>query len=343
MKYPRRLRLAHLPTPIHQLERTSAQVGREIYVWRDDLTGFMESGNKARKLEFLLADALQQGATRIITAGGSQSNHTRTTAYLTRRLGLEVSIVVREPKQGRAAVDMPTGNLLLNQLCGADLTYISYAAYQTAGNIYRPFLEREAELAQQRGERPYVILEGGSVPLGCWGYIAGVEEMLNSWQAAGTGTSSPDALFCAVGSGGTLAGLQLGYQIYDLPLHRLWGVNVCDSEDYFQKRIGKLLADTNQEFGLGLRDPTLQILDGHLGEGYGSATDEDFDFYMKLAREDGVLLDPVYTGKAFRGMLREIEKAPSRFGEKILFLHSGGTFALFAYQEQVARCLKDTV
>src|SRR5688572_4335139 len=124
MNYPPRLRLAHLPTPIHKLERTSAQVGREIYVWRDDLTGFVESGNKARKLEFLLADAVQRKATRIVTAGGSQSNHTRATAYLARRLGLEVTIVVREPRQGRATLATPTGNLLLNQLCGADFTYI---------------------------------------------------------------------------------------------------------------------------------------------------------------------------------------------------------------------------
>lgn len=339
MKYPRRLRLAHLPTPIHKLERTSAQVGRDIYIWRDDLTGFVESGNKLRKLEFLLADALHQKANRVITAGGAQSNHTRTTAYLARRLGLDVTIVVREPKQGRAALGTPTGNLLLNQICGADLTYITYAEYQAAGSIYRPFLDREAELARERKEKPYVILEGASVPLGCWGYMAGVDEMLASWEAAGTGTSAPDALFCAVGSGGTHAGLQLGYQLHGLPLNTLWGVNVCDSEDYFRKRIGKLLDDTTEEFGLGLRDRTLQILDGHFGEGYGTASDQDLRFYMKLAQEDGVLLDPVYTGKAFQGMLREVQKAPDRFGRKILFLHSGGTFAIFAYQEQFARCL----
>ena len=237
----------------------------------------------------------------------------------------------------------PTGNLLLNQFCGADLTYISYAEYQEAGSVYRPFLEREAELSWQRNEKPYVILEGGSVPLGCWGYMAGVEEMLASWKGAGTGTSAPDAFFCAVGSGGTLAGLQLGYQLHSLPLRSLWGVNVCDSEEYFRQRIGKLLDDTNHQFGLGLPDRTLQILDGHFGEGYGTATDADFKFYMKLARQDGLLLDPVYTGKAFQGMLREIEKSADRFGRKILFLHSGGTFALFAYQEQIARCLKDTV
>lgn len=127
MTYPSRLELAHLPTPIHKLERLSAEVGCELYVWRDDLTGFVESGNKARKLEFLLAHALELGANRVISSGGVQSNYTRATSFLARRLGLKVALVVREPKTGHDSTAAPAGNLLLNRIAGADLHYVSYA------------------------------------------------------------------------------------------------------------------------------------------------------------------------------------------------------------------------
>src|SRR5688572_15644428 len=125
INYPPRLQLAHLPTPIHKLERLSAEIGRDLYIWRDDLTGFVESGNKIRKLEFLLAHALECGANRVITSGGIQSNHTRATSFAARRVGLKVALVVREPKTG--PVSEPTGNLLLNRIAGADLHFISYA------------------------------------------------------------------------------------------------------------------------------------------------------------------------------------------------------------------------
>ena len=331
MNYPKRVSLAHLPTPIHKLPRLSARVGKEIYVWRDDMTGFAESGNKVRKLEFLLADALQQGATRIITAGGYQSNHTRAAAFCARRLGLEISIVVREPKTGRDPKELPTANLLLNQIADADLHFVSYAEYQAAGSTYGAFLDKVAAQSKAKGEKPYIIYEGGSQPIGCFGYIYGVEQMLPTWRAA-AGTDFPDALFCADGSGGTHAGLHLGYELHGLNPKKLWAINVCDSAEYFQKRVGDLIERTSRE---------LQVLDGHFGTGYGIATDNDLRFYASLAREEGILLDPTYTGKAFQGMLAEIKKAPDRFGTRILFLHSGGAFGTFAYLQQYANALKD--
>jgi D-cysteine desulfhydrase len=335
VNYPKRIPLANLPTPIHKLPRLSARLGVDLYVWRDDMTGFVESGNKVRKLEFLLADALEQKATRIITAGGMQSNHTRATAFCARRLGLEVSIIVREPKQGRSAGEAATGNLLLNQICGADLKFIPYADYQKAGASYHPFLEAEAENSRRQGERAYVIPAGGSMPLGCWGYVAAVEEMFATWRRTDAGTSGPDALFFALGSGGTHAGIYLGYERHGLPTNTLWAVNVSDSADYFQQHVGALIQETRARFGLPSSAPLkLQILDGHFGEGYALASDEDFRFYIELAREEGILLDPVYSGKAFRGMLSELRKTPQRFGRKILFLHSGGVFAIYAYLTQ---------
>jgi D-cysteine desulfhydrase len=339
MTYPKRLKLAHLPTPIQKLERLSAEFDREIYLWRDDLTGFVESGNKVRKLEFLLADALEKGATRVITVGAVQSNHTRATAFCARRLGLEVTLLVREPKRGRDAGEPATGNLLLNQISGADLKFISYADYEKANFISQPFLDAEAEACRQRGENCYAIPAGGSIPLGCWGYISAVEEMLGTWAALGLGARVPDALFFAVGSGGTHAGLHLGYELHGLPTNQLWAVNISNSADYFHKRVGQLIDETARQFDLDSRQRALQILDGHVGAGYSIASDEDLRFYGKLAREEGVLMDPAYCGKAFRGMLAELRKDPHRFGKRILFLQSGGLFAIEAYREQFARVL----
>jgi D-cysteine desulfhydrase len=339
MKFPPRLNLAHLPTPIQKLDRVSAEVGKDIFIWRDDLTGFTESGNKIRKLEFLLADAMEKGATRITTSGGYQSNHTRATTFAARRLGLEVSLVLREPKTGRNREETPTANLLLSQIAGADIHFISFNDYQAAGSTYLPVLEKIAEASRQRGEKPYIILEGGSVPIGCFGYIAAVEEMLATWKNCGAGTLSPDALFFADGSGGTHAGLHLGYELNGLPTKKLWAINICDSAEYFKKRVGKLIEETVEQFGLKFNERELQVLDGHFGTGYGIATDDDLKFYMRLARQEGLLLDPSYTGKAFQGMLAELKKSPERFGDRILFLHSGGGFGTFAYQERYAQLL----
>jgi len=337
MPYPPRLALAHLPTPIYKLPRISAECGREIYVWRDDLTGFAESGNKARKLEFLLADALAKGATRVMTSGGMQSNHTRATSFLARRVGLKVALVVREPKSGRDPKEPPAANLLLNQIAGADLHFFSYAEYAAKGGP--SLLEQVAELYRSRGEKPYVIAEGGSMPLGCFGYLRAVEELLASWKASGAPTPAPDALFFADGSGGTHAGLHLGFELNGLDPRRLFAVNICDDAAYFQSRVGGLIEETARQFALPSRDRALQIFDGHFGAGYGIATDEDHRFYLKMAREEGLLLDPTYTGKAFQGMLSELRKAPDRFGRHILFLHTGGTFLTFAHQEGYRRVL----
>jgi D-cysteine desulfhydrase len=330
--YPPRLQLAHLPTPIQKLPRLSAEVGREIHIWRDDLTGFVESGNKVRKLEFLLAHALESGANRIITAGGVQSNHTRATSFLARRLGLKVALVVREPKTG--GIPEPTGNFLLNQIAGAHMHFVSYADYKAQGGTYTPFLESVAADYRRRGDTSYVIGEGGSVPHGCLGYLRAVEEMLPS-------LGEFDALFFADGSGGTHAGLHLAYELFGLSTRKLWAVNVCDSAEYFEKRVGDLIETTAHQFNLPSRERHVQVLDGHFGAGYGIASDADIAFYVQLARQEGVLLDPTYTGKAFRGMLAEIRKSPDRFGSKILFLHTGGAFATFAFQAQFARALAD--
>lgn len=338
MNFPEKVRLARAPTPIEPLRRLSKELGVGLFAWRDDLTGFAESGNKVRKLEFLVAEALRQGATSLVTCGGPQSNHARATAVAARRLGLGISLVLREPPDGTFDSG---GNYLLDRLYGAAITRVSYADYRAAGSVYDSFLDREATALRRRGETPYVIPEGGSSPLGCLGYASAVEEMLVAWRGV-AGTERPDALFVALGSGGTYAGLHLGLERAGISPSVLHAVNVCDDAAYFRKRIGGIFEGL-AEMGHPVREKGIQICDGHVGKGYSLATDEELAEYARVARTEGLLLDPCYTGKAFLGMKRELARQPARFGKNILFLHSGGGFATFSYREQYDRALKTEV
>lgn len=337
MQEPRRLSLANLPTPLQPLERISQRIGKKLYLWRDDLTELAGSGNKIRKLEYLLADALDKKASALVTCGGPQSNHARATCYLARRLGLKPVVIVREPQGGLATERTKTGNELLDQLFGAEIHHVSYDAYQSAGAHYEPFLADHAERLQAAGERPYIIPEGGSCPLGVWGYINAARELLTSWKRMGVESSAPDAVFLALGSGGTLAGLHIGLENAGISPTIVHAINVCDSAAYFQTRVSSLIEQTHSQFGGSHNKGRLNIWDGYVGAGYAMASDEELRFYQSLAQQEGVLLDPCYTGKAFRGMLEEIQRDPSRFGEHIVFLHSGGQFAIFNYARQFAK------
>jgi len=332
--------MAHLPTPIHFLPRLSRELGKRIYVWRDDMTGFFESGNKIRKLEYLAAEAVQKKASVLLTCGGPQSNHARATAFIARRLGLGISILVRKPKEGLSANEPRLANFLLNRILGADLTFIEFAEYKKAGAKYDSFLMEHAETLRDNGETPYLIPEGGSCALGCFGYLTAVSEMLKTWQVACGEKKSPDHLFLALGSGGTYAGLHLGLEEAGLSPSLLFAINVCDDAKYFETRIHGLFDDFENIFQRGVRDRNVHIGDGYVGGGYARASDDELKFYIEIARKEGLMLDPCYTGKAFLGMVTEIKKTPSRFGTHMLFLHSGGGFGNFAYVEQFDRCLE---
>jgi D-cysteine desulfhydrase len=247
---------------------------------------------------------------------------------------MEVTLVLREPRTGLDLAAVTNGNLLLDRIFGAELQPVPFAAYEAAGSTYATFLAEAAERSLARGERPYVIPEGGSCPLGCLGYVHGVAELLATWRSQGPGSQHPDSLVVAVGSGGTLAGVVLGTERLGLSPDLVHGVNVCDDAAYFQKRAGDLIAQAAERYRLPWSRRPLSLLDGHVGAGYALASDDDLRFYGQLARQEGVLLDPVYTGKAFRGLLRELAKTPRRFGRDVVFLHSGGGFATFAYAAQ---------
>lgn len=339
MRYPERVRLANLPTPIQFLPRLSLELRKEIYVWRDDLTGFSESGNKVRKLEFLVTDALQRKANVLVTCGGPQSNHARATAFLARRLGLGIELIVRKPKTGIDPSQETVGNFLLNRLLGAEIELVEFADYQARGAKYDWFLERKAEAIKARGGKPYLIPEGGSCALGCFGYIAGVEEMLASWAKVCPDQKGPSSIVTALGSGGTYAGLHLGLETRGFSSAMLHAVSVCDDAKYFENRINGLFDDVEREYGIKAKSRAMRIHDGYSGLGYAQATDDELRFYAAIARQEGLLLDPCYTGKAFLGMVTEIRKDPSQFGNRVLFLHSGGGFGMFSYGDQYLRAL----
>lgn len=340
MPPPDKIELARLPTPIQFLPRLSADLGKNLYVWRDDLTGFPESGNKVRKLEFLLADAVAKKATWLVTCGGPQSNHARATAVCARRLGMGVTIVVRKPKGGLAETQHRQANLLLNHVLGARIRYVEYETYVARDSKYDFFLVEEAGKLRAQGEVPYLVPEGGSNDIGSMGYRAAVPEMAATWKTARQSRkAAPDSIFVALGSGGTVAGLHLGLEAAKLGGERLFPVNVCDDAPYFEKRIGGIWDSIENNLGLAVKQRKLQILDGYKGDGYALATDEELRFYANVARREGLLLDPCYTGKAFLGMWREVKKTPDRFGSDLLFLHTGGGFGNFAYGDQYLRAL----
>ncbi len=328
-----RISLARVPSPIHKLEKTSAEIGKEIYLWRDDLNGMLESGNKLRKLEFLMADALAQDCDTIITCGGPQSNHTRATTIIARKLGLDISLLVL-PRPGFDPSQNPQSNWLINQIFGAHIRWLDFDEFQKKSQGYQPYLNEESDRLKRLGKKPYVIPLGGSNLIGAQGYREAIPEMLNTWQEL-TKTKAPDDLFCTLGSGGTFVGLEWGVLEYASTI-RLHGVNVIGTMETANRYVNQLHESIQSEWNIDLSATRASRLDGYVGAGYSIASDNDLRFYSEFAQKEGVLLDPCYTGKAFQGMLTELRRSPERFGKKILFLHSGGSLGIFAYAEQFA-------
>ncbi|GAB3276424.1 1-aminocyclopropane-1-carboxylate deaminase/D-cysteine desulfhydrase [Parahaliea aestuarii] len=319
--YPRRVDLACTPTPLQYLPRATVAWGggHRLWVKRDDLTGSLLSGNKVRKLEFILAHAQDGGYDTLVTCGGLQSNHCRATAFVAAQAGLKAHLLLRgEPPAA------PDGNYFLDLLAGAEVEIHPPQRY---------FRELQALLARveadyvAQGRRALVIPTGGSDGLGLWGYIAAAGELGDDLQSAGIDGAH---LVCATGSGGTQAGLTLGAALHELPL-TVWGVNVCDDEQYFIDKVADDVSDWRKRYP-GQPDATVvaRVLDGYVGSGYGEAGREIFDLIRDLARLEGLVLDPVYTGKAFYGMLRELERGRFADCRDIVFVHTGGIFGLMA-------------
>ena len=287
--------------------------GPELWVKRDDLTGSVLSGNKVRKLEYLLADAVARGADVVFTCGGVQSNHCRATAIAARQLGLPCVVFLRvdDPAQP----PLPQGNLLLDRIVGADVRYISRADYAR---------RRDVMADAARGRNAYIIPEGGSNALGSLGYYDCVGELAEQLGDA------PLTVVYAAGSGGTGAGLVAGVLHRGLPW-RVVGVNVCDDRAYFEEAIGSIVEDMQAQFDLrfSFTRASLELLDGFVGRGYAKSRPEELTALLQLARTEGLVLDPVYTAKAWYGLVQTLGRDPRALGARIVFVHTGGVFGLF--------------
>lgn len=326
IEYPNRLQLARLPTPVTKLQNFSLpDSDAKIWIKRDELTGMEVTGNKIRKLEFSIGEALAQECDTLITCGGVQSNHCRATAIMGARLGLKVHLILRGEKPAVA-----DGNLLLDYLSGATISYIPQASWKTHFDL----AHRLQEEYKEQGRKALFIPTGASDEIGLWGYIAACEELQQDFKSL---NMVPDYIVCATGSGGTQGGLLVGNKLFDLG-SKIVAFNVSDNAAYFQNKIKEDVTLWKQRYKVDFDESDLEIrtVEGYLGPGYGKAGPEIFATIAKLAASDGLFLDPVYTGKAFHGMVSELQKGDS--GElpgasNVLFIHTGGIFSVFPQQD----------
>jgi D-cysteine desulfhydrase len=338
-----RLRLAHLPTPLERPRRLGERLGIELWVKRDDATGGAEAGNKIRKLEFLLADALAQGADTVLTCGGVQSNHARATALAAASLGLRCVLYLRvgaldHDEDGRGLAWEPAlapavGNVLLDRMAGAELRLITPASYARRDEL----LAVGAAELRRSGARPYVIPEGGSNGLGALGYVEAMAEVRAQLDAGLAGHGPFELVVHACGSGGTAAGVALGAARYEVAT-RACAMAVCDDAPSFEARIGPIIAEA-RAIDPALPAPVPWSVDARAkGPAYAVATDEQRRRIVEVARLSGLVLDPVYTGKAFCGLWTRCEEGELR-GARVLFLHTGGLPGLLAQAEAMAAML----
>jgi len=339
------LALAHLPTPLQRPARLCKELGVELWIKRDDATGGPEAGNKIRKLSYLLADALEQGCDTVITCGGVQSNHARATAVLCAQLGLRSLLMLRatELEDDHAGAGVPPseqhaptiGNVLIDRMVGADIRLITRASYQRRAEV----MQRAADGIAASGGKPYIIPEGGSNGLGALGYVDAMAEIraqVDSISALSGGVADGaafDVIVHACGSGGTSAGIALGAKLYGVAAE-LIAIAVCDDVAYFEERIGSIMTEAHA-LRPGLSQPArLRVVDRFKGPAYGVSTEPQRACMIEAARLSGLVLDPVYTGKAFHGLRQMC--ASELAGKRILFVHTGGLPGLLAEASSIS-------
>ena len=313
--------LAQLPTPIAQLERlTRALGGPELLIKRDDQTGLALGGNKTRKLEFLVGQALAQGADTLVTLGAAQSNHCRQTAAAAAQAGLQCELILNGNKP-----EVANGNLLLNELLGARLHWIERS--QRAAKTET--LEAELRAA---GRKPYLIPVGGSNGVGATGYVVALQELMEQLRAV---NQRVDHIVFGSSSGGTQAGLMLGARLAGFT-GRVTGLSIDKNDPEhgeYEIEVAQIANECARYIGaeVQLSAGDIEVVYGYKGEGYGIVGDLEREAIWLLARTEGIVLDPVYAGRAFGALVDMIRKGRFQPGEKVLFWHTGGAPALFAY------------
>ncbi|KAG6495157.1 hypothetical protein ZIOFF_042948 [Zingiber officinale] len=373
--------LGHLPTPIHRWNLPHLSDGVEVWIKRDDLSGMQLSGNKVRKLEFLMADAIENGADCVITVGGIQSNHCRATAVAARYLNLDCYLILRTSKALVEKDPGLVGNLLVERLVGAHIDLVSKEEYAKIGSVTLADLLKKKLMKE--GRNPYVIPVGGSNSLGSWGYIEAINEIEQQIQS-NCGVPQFDDIVVACGScfyvfnelysslfsvvlfvhidlafraqlkicdfmlklynfyfqpfsGGTIAGLSLGSKLSNLKA-KVHAFSVCDDPNYFYNFVQGLIDGLRA--GSDARD-LVEIQDAK-GLGYAMSTAEELKFVKDIAAATGVVLDPVYSGKAAYGMLKDMASNPAKWtNRKVLFIHTGGLLGLYDKVEEMTSLVAD--
>jgi D-cysteine desulfhydrase family pyridoxal phosphate-dependent enzyme len=320
-----RFPLGFFPTPLHEMKRLSKVLGGpRLFIKRDDQTGLALGGNKTRKLELLIADALQQGADTIITAGAAQSNHCRQTAAAAALAGLRCELVL-----GGDPADVPNGNLLLDRLLGAS---VHWTGMERRGEK----MEEIASAIRARNRQPYVIPYGGSNGVGAAAYAEAMLEVIEQMKAM---RLTLDRCVVASSSGGTQAGLVLGAKAHGFT-GSIVGISIDKGERgarTYEEEMAEISNAAAQRLGLDIvcGPADFIVRYNYLGSGYGVVTDVEREAISLTARLEGILLDPVYTGRAMGGLMDMIRRGEFGAGETVLFWHTGGAPALFAYAEDL--------
>lgn len=320
----KRIKLAHTPTPISKLENLSNKVKKNIYIKRDDLTGLELSGNKVRKLEFSLYEAIQNNADVVITCGAVQSNHARATATACRMLGLTPHLVLRGAKP-----ELYKGNLLMDKILDCKIDYLTNTEFLDINKI----LVHLKEEYMGKGINAYIIPVGASNGVGNFGYWNAYNEILTQEKELGIKFSS---VITTVGSGGTFSGLNLG-NMFNGNLHKIVGYSIGGSKEYFEKICLKIMRDTidlisSDIVSIGFNSNMItSIEDNYQGDGYAIPYKEEIETIKMLAKLEGIILDPVYTGKCFHGLLTDINLGKYENDNNILFIHTGGHFGIESF------------
>lgn len=314
-----RLHIANLPTPIRYLENISESINTSLYVKRDDFTGLELSGNKIRKLEFIMKDVLDHGYDTVITCGGIQSNHARTTAYVANQLGLNCHLILSESDEETVY----NGNYFLNDIADVKIEYVNKQDF--IESKLNKYMNKIAQDYNEKGKSAYCIPLGASNFIGNLGYMNCIKEIKE--QLANDFLL--DRIVVTVGSGGTYAGLLLGIKQF-MPSVKLTGINVRLDSAYFKNYINTIANETIDMFDLDLKikDSDIDIIDGYVGAGYGIPNEEELEIIRRVVKLEGILLDPTYTGKAAYGFYKELMKGKFD-NEKILFIHTGGQLGVF--------------
>jgi len=324
-KFPR-TRLGHFPTPLEYMKNLSEHlVGPDIYVKRDDCTGLASGGNKTRKLEFLIADALLKGADTIITQGATQSNHVRQTIAAAAVVGLKTKVLLEERVTNLDEEYAESGNVMLDRLLGGEIV-----ARVPAGTDMNAAMATLAEELRSQGAVPYVIPGGGSNAIGALGYVAcGIEIMQQSYDLG----FNVDAVVHATGSTGTQAGLLAAFEGTQSGIP-VMGISVRAKKAVQEANVLRLADETLSLLGLStkVQMSAMHVDDGYVGDGYGQITTAMVEALTLCAQKEGILLDPVYSGKGFAGLIGQIRAGKFKKGQKVVFVHTGGAAALFGYR-----------